>query len=343
MKNRKRILGLALVSGLIVVGCSTGDIQSRDKLNYLSASSANPLELPPDLTKRSDGDRRAINTLSQYRAKTAGGGSGLNVLPNYNKVKMEIAGDQRWIVAQLPADFVWTRAMQLFQEVGLTMESSDPQAGVAETVWAENRPDISDGYLRNFLKSAFGNFYSTPSRDKYKFRMERQDRDTVRVYITHYGMRDKASGSDNEIHKWVDRPRDPELEAEFLSRLMVKLGGSANAVATEAAHEVVTSRQDGNLLTVNRPFDSVWHQVGNILDDGATYRIIEQNAADRSYTVERTKKAKRGLKFWKGKFDADRFTVRVSGSARESAIEVTPHGDATYQQALIERVKNNLH
>ncbi len=342
MYDSKRLLSLALVGAIVLVGCSTNDIQSRGKLDYLTASSANPLELPPDLTKQTTGDRRAIETLSQYRQITATQGQGSNVLAHSQDVRIERAGEQRWISAKLPADYVWTRAMQLFQELGLQIESSNPEAGLAETAWAENRADVPDSFIRRFLKGAMGNMFSAPTRDKFKLRLERQDSETVLVYVTHYGMRDKASGNDDQFHTWVERPRDTELEAEFLSQLLVKLGGSQSAEALE--HGVVETEQEGNRLTVNRPFNSIWIQVGTVLDDGSEYRISEQNSVANSYRVLRSKKAKRGLKFWRSKRDHDAFIVTVNdlGSNR-TEIVVEPEGDRTYLQALIDRMKNNLH
>jgi outer membrane protein assembly factor BamC len=88
--------------------------------------------------------------------------------------------------------------------------------------------------------------YSTSERDKFRTRIEKGPNGTVEVYISHRGAQEQLVGSSKDQTVWTPRPADPELEAEFLSRLMQRLGASKEAAQqklaqTQAAHPV----QDG--------------------------------------------------------------------------------------------------
>jgi outer membrane protein assembly factor BamC len=72
---------------------------------------------------------------------------------------------------------------------------------------------------------------------------------------------------------WQPRPADPGLEAEFLRRLMVRLGSSeerskvaAAAGPTPNRAELMKSSDGAQALQVNEPFDRAWRRVGLALD-----------------------------------------------------------------------------
>ncbi len=82
----------------------------------------------------------------------------------------------------------------------------------------------------------------------------------------------QGTGFDGTV--WQPAPPNPELEAEFLKRLMVKLGADeAKAKAQVAARTTrderakLVSESDGAmLLNVAEPFDRAWRRVGLALD-----------------------------------------------------------------------------
>lgn len=63
----KKIAFAVLLSGIIISGCSTQKVQSRDSLRYLKSSQVNPLEYPPSLVKKTETDVQATTTLKEYR------------------------------------------------------------------------------------------------------------------------------------------------------------------------------------------------------------------------------------------------------------------------------------
>jgi outer membrane protein assembly factor BamC len=73
---------------------------------------------------------------------------------------------------------------------------------------------------------------------------------------------------------WEPRPADPELEAEFLRRMMVKLGVEdvrAKSMLTpdgkrQDRARLVQGTDGSSLLRVEEPFDRAWRRVGVALD-----------------------------------------------------------------------------
>ncbi|GAC1414134.1 MAG: hypothetical protein NVSMB6_16260 [Burkholderiaceae bacterium] len=73
---------------------------------------------------------------------------------------------------------------------------------------------------------------------------------------------------------WTPRKPDPELEAEFLTRLMIRLGADANraksmvasAAAPLDAGAKITKSVTGSAMQVDEGFDRAWRRVGLALD-----------------------------------------------------------------------------
>jgi outer membrane protein assembly factor BamC len=117
--------------------------------------------------------------------------------------------------------------------------------------------------------------YSTGERDKFRTRLERgSDPGTTEIYISHRGMVEVYKSSAKEATVWQPRPEDPELEAEFLRRLMVRFGvEDARAKAQLASDDVKTERaklvRSGTgpgKLQLTESFDRAWRRVGLALD-----------------------------------------------------------------------------
>lgn len=348
MKYNKALIG-GLASLIVLSGCSTNSIQPKGRLDYLQASSVNPLELPPDLVGRGsnvDSNNRTTQMLSDYQKQANNRNNMSNrVLVSSDAVRIERSGETRWIATTLPAEYVWSRSVQLFQEVGLPIEIQNPEAGILESGWAENRADVPDSWIRQLLKSAMDNVFSSPTRDKFRIRLERGTKGEVLVYVTHYGMKDQTSGRDNEFHSWVDRPRDTELEAEMISRLAAKLG-VANPKEVKNANAIVMD-ETANGVVLNRPLESVWIQVGNILDDGASYKVESQNSSEHSYMVlerDPNKTKGGGIKFWQEKesiYYRFKVTMKADGKNR-TAINIESL-DGKPKDEIVQRLRTSLH
>jgi len=222
----------------LIAGCSSiNEAMQPDKIDYKSQGKKTAsLDIPPDLTKL-DGERRytvpdasGTSTLSNYTQANAGRAREAsptdNVLPGAQGVRMERDGNQRWLVISngMRADQLWQTLRGFWQESGFLLVQDSPETGIMETDWAENRAKIPQDIIRNTIGKVFDGLYSTSERDKFRTRVERSQNGQLEVFISHRGAQEQLTGVDKTSTVWTPRPADPELEAEFLSRLAQRLG-----------------------------------------------------------------------------------------------------------------------
>jgi outer membrane protein assembly factor BamC len=244
--------------------------------------------VPPDLTRPGRDDRYAVPevnpsssaTYSQYNAERQGARPGSSeVLPSSGTVQLARDGNTRYLVVRETPEKLWPQLKDFWQENGFLLKIEMPDAGVMETDWAENRAKIPQDPIRNVLGKYLDQIYSSGERDKFRTRVERlPDGRGSEVYISHRGMVEQivnsrqGTGFDGTV--WQPAPANPELEAEFLKRLMVKLGSDEEKA--KAALSAPTRRDEraklaaaadgGAVLNVAEPFDRAWRRVGLALD-----------------------------------------------------------------------------
>jgi outer membrane protein assembly factor BamC len=145
-----------------------------------------------------------------------------------------------------------------------------------ETDWAENRAKLPQDFIRNSLGKLIDSLYDSGERDRFRTRLERNANSTE-IYITHRGMVEKLVGGTTAQNadrtQWEPRPADPELEAEMLRRLMLKLGVSQEQAKAQAAAGVsakptsrVANANGVPVVQVDDGFDRAWRRVGLSLD-----------------------------------------------------------------------------
>jgi outer membrane protein assembly factor BamC len=287
--QRAATIAAPLAAAALVAGCSMfGEVFGSKKVDYKSAAKLPSLEVPPDLTRPSGDNRYAVPevnpsgtaTFSQYNAERQGVRSSAtsDVLPTSDKIRVVREGNARYILVPEPADKVWPVVRDFWQENGFLLTVELPDAGVMETDWAENRAKLPQDAIRNALGKLLDQVYSTGERDKFRTRLERTaDGKSTEIYISHRGMVEQLTGRSGQYDSsmWQPRPPDPELEAEFIGRLMVKLGAEEQRSRAQAAArggrgeeraKIVTASGGGQALTVNEPFDRAWRRVGLALD-----------------------------------------------------------------------------
>ena len=271
-----------------VAGCSSIGIESK-KIDYKSASAVKvpTLEIPPDLTAPTRDDRfvvpdtggKGTATFSAYsgeRGQAAAAQQPSTVLPKVDKVRVERAGNQRWLVINETPDKLWGQVKDFWQETGFLINLELPEAGVMETDWAENRAKIGMDFLRNLLGKVIDSLYSTAERDKFRTRLEPgAEPGTTEVYISHRGMYEIYVSEGKEQTRWQPREPDPELEAEMLRRLMVRFGSDEKRAEIEMAAAKTRPAERASLtrgangaatLDVQESFDRAWRRVGLALD-----------------------------------------------------------------------------
>jgi outer membrane protein assembly factor BamC len=308
LSNRSVPFTVAMLA--LLGGCSTVDsFMQGDKVDYRSQSvKTAPLEIPPDLTQLQRDGRFATGGASgSVSASTFQGGGAVSAAtattaaPGTTPVVAPVAlgdmrvvreGNERWLVVPMPAEQLWPLLREFWTERGFNLVIDNAQAGVMETDWAENRANIPQDIFRRTVGRALDSLYDSGLRDRYRTRVERSGTNTD-VFISHRGMTEELTGGrDSNSTFWTHRPSDPGLEAEFLTRLMVKLGSNEQAareVVAKAAPTAPTTPararpQGQSALVVDEGFDRAWRRVGLALDRSG-FTVEDRDRAGGLYFV----------------------------------------------------------
>jgi len=292
---------MLLAAALFLSGCSTlRETMQGDKVDYKSATKGASLAVPPDLTQLSRDTRYVVPgtavTASGYQV-----GQTTQSVPtaalSVGDVRIERSGTQRWLVVNRPADKLWSPVREFWQESGFLMTLDQENLGIMETDWAENRAKLPQDFVRATLGKLLDNLYSTGERDKFRTRLERTPGGSTEIYISHRGMVETVTQSrttgpvtSGDSTVWQPRPADSELEAEFLRRLMVKLG-----VSQEQSKALVasgTNRQTSRVARINNlpvveideGFERAWRRVGLALDRTG-FTVEDRDRAQGTYFV----------------------------------------------------------
>ena len=292
---------LLLAVPFALSACSiTDEIDERTRIDYKSAGKLPPLDVPPDLVNPKGDERfaipdRAERTFSGYQSARSveRPQQDLKVLPAVEGMRIERAGSQRWLVVDQPADRLWPAVKEFWQESGFILETESPATGIMETEWAENRAKIPQDIVRRTIGRLFESVYSTSERDKFRTRFERTGAGTE-IYISHRGMEEVYTSQERERTMWQPRDSDPELEAEFLRRLMVRLGASSESAAKAAAApgeapreelaRVISTGGAADVLEVREGFDRAWRRIGLALDRGG-FTVEDRDRTQGVYFV----------------------------------------------------------
>ena len=343
-------LSLAL---LILAGCAAVGLESK-RVDYKSAAvKVPPLDVPPDLTTLVAGDRYTIPesggeivaVYSDYSKADTAPQSGIvaNVLPQVKNVRLERSGGLRWLAVEDRAENVWPVVKAFWLEHGFIILSDNPEAGLMETDWLENRARIPQSKVRNVIGKVFGKAYSSDEKDMYRTRLERgQDGNSSEIYISHRGM-EEVQNTDKNGYRWRTRGRDYDLEADMLQLLMVRLGGGAKAQATVAEASAASTQVapvapelqkprlqetdgGGKIILLSEPFDKSWRKVGLALDQAGIV-VDDMDRADGVYFLNvrgDIAQKKKGwlarLMFWRNEQGGKPAPNPAEGSARYQVI-----------------------
>ncbi len=279
-----------LVIGAVVAsltGCGMiSSVVGNDKVDYKSVKKASALDVPPDLTQLQKDNRYAlpdakngVATASGYNAQRnaapAQADGAPAVLASSATMRVERSGNQRWLVVQQTPEALWPQLKTFWEEAGFPLVLDLPEAGIMETEWNENRAKIPQDIVRRTIGKVFDSLYSTGERDKYRTRIERLPDGSSEIYISHRGAEEVVTGQQKDGTIWTVRPNDPGLEAQFLARLMTRLGNKDDVQQAKAAvetaivqpqHAKLTGAGGTRAVEVDEGFDRAWRRVGLALD-----------------------------------------------------------------------------
>lgn len=289
IKSNKTRLSVAIVAvSVSLLGCSTvEDVLPDRRADYKQSRQEDPLEIPPDLSSANIHSSMVIPaergvpvdgtaSLSEYeqrrgQVRTVNSG----ILAAQNNIEVLRDGDQRWLLINAPVEQVWPKMRDFWVQEGWLLTKENPDVGVLETDWAENRADIPGGVIRGFLGSVIDSLYSSATRDKFRVRLERGEKEgTTEMFISHRGVEEVAISGQDDRFMWVGRPADPELEAEMLRLMMVHLGQDNEQAKTALAKaktkvpkaKLIKSKSGKTALSVDAPIRRAWRLTGLALD-----------------------------------------------------------------------------
>jgi outer membrane protein assembly factor BamC len=346
-----RACALFLVVMLSLAGCESMPSLSK-RIDYKSAAGSTPsLELPPDLTTPQYDDRYAVSSASELAAKDATHPKQSELLPVNSEAHVARAGTQRWLVVKATPEQAWSTVRKFWTDSGLVIATEQPALGIMETDWAENRAEIPQDILRKYIGKYIDVFYSTYKRDKFRTRIERgADPGTVEIYVSHRGMEQVPTTKVDNVQgagfAWGLMPPNPGLEAEMLSRLMMRFGtpeavaeaATSPSAAASAPQHARLEKADGlSKLVVDDPFDRAWRRVGLALDRTG-FTVVDRDRSSGTYFVRFSdpdtemarKDREKGflsklLTFWKKDDDKDKpeqYRIKVAEASPQSTVVV---------------------
>jgi outer membrane protein assembly factor BamC len=315
LKNKKHPVQIfskyafALYCTITLSACANfNEVVSGDKVDYKSGlQTTSNLEIPPTVTRPninpafSAPDTQSFNQFVKEREAQKSGG----VLPSSTIARIEREGSKRWLVVNLPADEVWPKLEKFWNDLGFKLENKNPETGIMETNWLENKAGAPNDGFRRLLSSIMSMAFSTDKKDKFRTRIERAPNNETEIYLTHSGVEEQFSDKKQEDTKYISRPQDTELEAEILSKMIIALGmnqnqadylkqnylnnsanspektgllNTAQATQTSASDKTATvSTNVGNQLNLNsNDINTASRRLGMAIDSAA-FKIISKN------------------------------------------------------------------
>ena len=351
LQSKIRFLALATGATFLVAGCSTvDDLLGQDQVDYKSTVRGDPLSLPPDLSDTQinnpqyslTGNTASALAYNESQEKSAAK-QGQNVLPEVAGMKVMRSGNTRWLQIDADPNQVYPRLISFWNNEGFTINRDNPQSGIIETDWAENRAKIPGNFLRRTLGSIIDMVSDSGERERFTTRLERHG-NTTEVYINHQRMIETAMDRDATTFKWLPAEEDPGLNAVMLSRLMSYLGAeeerAQNAVrnAQEMSDNTGTSTSQqlqaiDNQTALSSPLgvDDTWRRVGSALSS-AGFTIDQSSMTEGTHVVryldtdtgEKRKASNFISRLWgdKGNITPQPYTIKVDSLGGSSRITV---------------------
>jgi outer membrane protein assembly factor BamC len=287
---------LAIAAAVLpLAGCTMFGLFGSKPPEYKTAAArtAQPLEVPPELSAPTMDDRysipdpRAQTTYSAYSQRPTAASTaptGATVLPKFDGVRLERHLDQRWLVVKGEPQKVWPVVREFWIDSGYRLLRESPELGLMETDWFEDRSKIPQDIIRRTIGLVADSLWAYPRRDKFRTRLEKGvEPGTTEIFVSNRNVEEVYTNVNKENVKWEPKPVDKELEAEMLTRIMAKIAGGETRVTTASAplpgrrgataapepsapSNAVIQNSGAGPLVVNDSFDRAWRRVGLALD-----------------------------------------------------------------------------
>jgi len=375
--RRCRLAGLLLAAALLSACSSIRSALDPANIEYRGAAQGPALDVPPDLVTPQGSERYSLpgrgapgQTLSDFKRERAAAGDSLprasNVLPTREGARIERDGEFRWVVVNQPVEKVWPQLKDFWASQGFSLAVDSPQTGIMETEWAERRQKVETGGIRGVLSKALGSSYATGERDRYRTRLDRLPDGSTEIFVNHRGMEEVLTGVQKDQSVWQPRPSNPELEIEYLRRMLTQFGSpresiqvasaadasaaTSGAGAAATAHTRIVTEGEVSKLTVNEGFDRAWREVGLVLDR-VGFTVEDRDRSKGTYFVRYVDLDRRDprqgtlSRFFSGErkdLMGQRYQIAVERGASDVTVAVRDESGAAPSSPENQRVANRI-
>ena len=266
-------------------------VDPRD--DYLDAETAAPLVVPEDLLSAKITDAMPIpeivdQPITKVFPRKAPRPEVL-VGRDFDAVRIQSLGDDRWIVLGDAPEQVWPMTKQFLADNGVALGREDPPAGLIESAWIVVGDDDYGDVIRTAIVSGRekhveeGGDDVAMGRDRLRFRVERGiRRGSTEVHVEH----DRAEGVSDET-----APAVIAVEAEVTTKLAEYFAAGVNAAVSMVGRDIASASKaqifkDATgypALRLFIGFERAWATVGQALERAEIE--AESNRAEATYQV----------------------------------------------------------
>ncbi|MGE0311285.1 MAG: outer membrane protein assembly factor BamC [Lautropia sp.] len=280
---------LACAASLASSACTTiQDALDPSNIDYRSANRGPGLDVPPDLVGPKADDRYVVpdrgtgKTYSGYASERKAAadvdsrrGAGADVLPVREGARIERDGRLRWLVVDRRPEQVWPLLVEFWKSEGFELPVDSPATGMLETDWSKRREKAESSGIRGLLSAGLGTAYSTAVQDRFRTRVEPGPDGGTEIVVSHQAMEEVVDSKLADSTIWQPAPSRPELELEFMRRLMLRLGTPQAEVQREVARaeaprparaSIVPVAGGVDAITIREGFDRAWRELGLVID-----------------------------------------------------------------------------
>jgi outer membrane protein assembly factor BamC len=201
------------------------------RTEYKKSEAMPDLEVPPDLTVKSDTDPLVIpneeaTTLTQFenQKKMRHGGAGAVTGGQ---------GDEQWLSLQGSIADIWPNLHEFLKAKGYTLDLDDQELGVIETQWHEEE---QEGPASSRIKlSFFAEAGTVP--------------DSTVIYLTSQ-KQEKVAGKDGK-GDWVDIENNVDFEKQMIGELNLQFYGKQSPAGTSSIAKAADTAPPGDTSTGN--------------------------------------------------------------------------------------------
>lgn len=355
-----RIVRAAAVSAALLSLSACSFLEDSSQGGYQRADSVKALEVPPDLASPDQGAQFIIP------GDTGGKLARNMLLPTLDSTRLVRDGRVAWLEFETAPENLWPLLKRFFAQEGLPLERSEPLNGLLATQWVETRQQPGQQGLARLFSSVFEGVSDSGLRDSFVLRLERSE-DSTRLFLRHRGLQEVITSDvkvrENQIETaWGPRPRDADIEARLLHRMLVFFGldeQRASGILSDAeARKIIDlayvdqNERGEKFLFVGQTTDLVWLKLEDALDNvGFDIDEVERNAGRISisrYGLISDPEAAKGVfgRLFSTKGELNEYFVYLDTQAAGSRIRLRdPGGEvlpASEEQAILDALQGEF-